>query len=57
MNPFIAFRDWWRGWTDQDAQTADRKLALQTEPGEVVWLTKGEMNAVIWKGKRIYGYF
>jgi hypothetical protein len=38
------FRDWWRGWSDEDRKSYLRKVAA-AEPGMAYPVTMGEMRA------------
>jgi hypothetical protein len=39
-------RDWWRGWSDNDLESGDLKIAEKSlQPGAIVYLTDRELRA------------
>lgn len=40
-------QNWWRGWSDDDLQSALRKVAENYTPHSISWLTSAEMRALV----------
>ncbi len=47
----LKFRDWWRGYSDEDVESLWRKLDANKKPGKITRLTRREYRAFVdqWK--------